>query len=235
MEIVTDFIFLGSKIIGDGDCSHEIKWYLVLRRKAMTDLDSVLKSRDIIFLTKFFCQQSYSFSSSHLWMWELDHKESWAPKSWCLQTVVLENTLENPLDGKIKPVNPKGNKPWILIGRTDAEAETPILWLPDGKSWLTEKDSDAGKDWGQEEKGATEDEVVGWHHQLNGHESEQTQGDSEGQGSLACCSLWDCKESDMTEQLNHAIIGQWKGRENLGSTPTYRANLVFCCLKIDFS
>ena len=204
MEIVTDFIFLGSKIIVDGDCSHEIKWYLVLRRKAMTDLDSVLKSRDIIFLTKFFCRQSYSFSSSHLWMWELDHKESWAPKSWCLQTVVLENTLENPLDGKIKPVNPKGNKPWILIGRTDAEAETPILWLPDGKNRLIGKDPDSRKDWRQE-KEMVEDEMVAWHHWLNEHEFEQALGVGEGQGSLPCCSTWGCKEPDRTEQLNTTI------------------------------
>ena len=123
-----------------------------------------------------------------------------------------ECSWNSSLDSKIKPVNPKGNQPWIFIWRTDAKAETPILWPPDGKSWLTEKDSDAGKDWGQEEKVTTEDEVVGWHHQLNGHESEQTRADSEGQGSLACCSLWGCKESDMTEWLNNnnRAVKRWQ-------------------------
>ena len=142
--------------------------------------------------------QSYGFSSSHVWMWQLYHKESWVLKNWCFLTVVLEKTLERPLDCKeIKPVNLKGNQPWIFIGRTDAEAEAPILWPPDGKSPLTGKDADAGKDWKQEEKGTTEDEMVGWHHRLKGHEFEQVPGDSEGQGSLACCSPWGRKESDM--------------------------------------
>ena len=117
--------------------------------------------------------QGYGFSSSHVWMWELDHKEGCVLKNWCSQTVVLEKTLESPLDSKeIKPINPKGDKPWIFIERTDAEAEAPILWPPDVKTRLTGKDPDAGKDWGQEEKGATEDKVVGWHHWLNGHEFE---------------------------------------------------------------
>ena len=127
--------------------------------------------------------QSYGFSSSHVWMWELDHKESWAPKNWCFWTVVLETTLESPLDWKeIKPINPKGNQSWIFIGRTDAEAETPILWPPDAKNWLTGKDSDAGKDWGQEEKGMTEDEMVVWHHQLNGYEFKKAPGVGDGIG-----------------------------------------------------
>ena len=144
--------------------------------------------------------QSYGSSSSRVWMWELDHKESWEPKNWCFRNVVLEKTLESPLDNKeIKPVNPKGNQPWIFIGRTDAKA--PILWPPDVKSWLTGKDPNAGKYWGQE-KGTTEDEMVGWHHQLNGHEFEQTPGDGEGQGSLVCCSPRGHKESDTTEWLN---------------------------------
>ena len=117
--------------------------------------------------------QSYGFSISHVWMWELDHKESWALKNWYFWTVVLEKTLENRLDCKeIKPINPKGNQSWMFIGRTDAEAETPILWPPDAKNWLTGKDPDAGKDWRLEEKGTTEDEMVGWHHQLNGHKFE---------------------------------------------------------------
>ena len=126
--------------------------------------------------------ESYGFSSSHLQMWELDHKESWALKNWCFWIVVLEKTLESPSDcHEIKPVNLKGNHSWILIGRTVAEAETPILWPPDAKSWLIWKDPDAGKDWGQEEKGVREDEMVGWHHWPSGHEFEQTPGDSEGQ------------------------------------------------------
>ena len=117
--------------------------------------------------------QSYGFSSSHVWMWELDHKENWAPKNWCFWTVVLEKTLESPLDSKeIQPVHPKGNQSWIFIERTDAEAEAPVSQPPDVKNWLIGKDPDAGKDWGQEEKGMTEDEMVGWHHQLNGHEFE---------------------------------------------------------------
>ena len=120
-------------------------------------------------------------------MWELDHKEGWAPKNWCFWTVVLEKTLESPLDSKeIKSVNPKGNQLWIFIERTDAEAEAPILWPPDAKSQLIGKDPDAGKDWRQEEKGAIEDKMVRWHHRLNGHEVEQTQEDGEGQGSLVC-------------------------------------------------
>ena len=122
-------------------------------------------------------------------MWKLDHKEDWVPKNWCFWTVVLEESLESPLDSKeIKPVNPKGNQPWIFTERTDAEAEAPILWSLDVKRWLIGKDPDAGKDWRQEEEGTTEDEIVGWHHQLNGCKFEQTQWDSEEQGSLVCCS-----------------------------------------------
>ena len=136
-------------------------------------------------------------------MWELDYKESWALKNWCFRSVVLEKTLESPLGYKeIQPVNPKGNQSWILIGRTDAEAEAPILWPPDGKNCLIWKDSDPGKDWGQEEKETTEDEMVRWHHRLNGHEFEQVLGVGVGQESLVCCSPWGCKELDMTEQLN---------------------------------
>ena len=127
------------------------------------------------------------------------HKKGWDAKNWCLQTVVLEKILESPSDSKeIKPVNPKGNQPWIFIGRTDAEAEAPILWPPDVKSQLIGKNPDA--DWGQEEKGMTE--MVGWHHRFNGHEFEQTPGHTEGQGRLVCCSPWGCKESDTTEWLN---------------------------------
>ena len=142
--------------------------------------------------------------SSHVWMWELDHKEGWALKNWCFWTVVPVKTLESPLNSKeMKPVNPKGNQPWIFIGRTDAEghsaeAEAPMLWPPDARHRLIWKDPDAGKDWGQDEEGTTEDEMVGWHNRLNGHEFEQTQGDGEGQGSLACCISWGRKESDTT-------------------------------------
>ena len=131
------------------------------------------------FANKCPCSQSYGFSNSHVWMWDLDHKESWAPKSWCFWTVVLEKTLESPLNCKeIKSVNPKGNQPWIFIGRT--EAEVPILWPPDAKNLLIRKDPDAGIDWRQEEKAMTEDEIVGWHHQLNGREFEQALGEGEG-------------------------------------------------------
>ena len=134
-------------------------------------------------------------------MWELDYKESWVPKNWCFWTVVLKKALENPLDFKeIKPVNPNGNQSWIFIGRTDAEIL--ILWPPDGKNKLIWKDHDAGKDWRQEEKGTTEDEMVGWHHRLNGDECEKTPGVDDGQGGLAFCSAWGCKELDMTEWLN---------------------------------
>ena len=139
-------------------------------------------------------------------MWELHHKEGWAPKNWCFPTVVLEKTLESPLDCKeIKPVHPKGKQSWIFIGRTYAEAEAPILWQPDEKSRLTWKDPDAGKDWRQEEKGMTEDEMVGWHHRLDRHEFEQAPGVNHGQGGLACCSPWGRKESDMTEQQNWTV------------------------------
>ena len=135
-------------------------------------------------------------------MWELDYRESWALKNWCFWTVVLEKTLESPLDCKIKPVNPKGNQSWIFIGRTDAEAETPILWPPDTKNWLIGKDPDAGKDWRWEEKGTSGDEMVGWHHRLNGHEFGLTPGVGDGQGGLVCCSPWGHKESDTTGWLN---------------------------------
>ena len=147
--------------------------------------------------------QSYGFCSSHVWMWELDYEESWAPKNWCFWTVVLEKTLESHLDCKeIQPVHPKGDQSWVFIGRADVEAETPILWLPDVKSCLIWKDPDAGKDWRQEEKWMTEDEMVGWLHWLNGHEFEQGLGLGVGQGSLECCSPWSWKELDMTEWLN---------------------------------
>ena len=136
-------------------------------------------------------------------MWELDCEERWVPKNWCFRTMVLEKTLESPLDCKeIQQVHPKWNQYWIFIGRTNAEAETPILWPPDAKNWLIGKDPDTGKDWRREEKGMTGDETVGWHHWLDGHEFEQAQGVGDGQGSLVCYSPWGRKESDMTEWLN---------------------------------
>ena len=135
-------------------------------------------------------------------MWVLDHKESWVPKNWCFWAVMLEKTLRSPLDCKeIKPVNPKGNESWIFTGRTDVEAEAPILWLPDAKNWLIGNDPDAGKDWRQEEKGMTEDEMVGWHHWLDGLEFEQALGVGDGQGSLECGSPW-VAGLNMTERLN---------------------------------
>ena len=153
--------FGGSKIIADGDWSHEIKRHLLFGRKTMTNVDNILKSREITLLTNVYIVKAMVFSSSHVWMWELNHKEGWVPKNWCFRTVVLEKTLESPLDCKeIKPVHPKGNQSWIFTGRTDAEAEAPTLWPCDAKSCLTGKDPDAGKDSGQE-KGMTEDEMAG--------------------------------------------------------------------------
>ena len=164
------FILGGSKITAGGDCSHEIKRRLLLERKVMTNLDCIFKSRDITLPTKVHLVKAMVFSSGHVCMWELDYKESWVPKNWCFWTVVLEKTLESPLDCKeIQPVHPKGDQSWVFIGRTDFEAETSILWPPDTKNWLIWKDPDSGKDWGQEEKGMTEEEMVGWHHRLNGH------------------------------------------------------------------
>ena len=202
METLRDFIFGGSKITADGDCSQEIKRRLLLGRKARTNLDSILKSRDIALPTKVHPSQSYGFSSSHVRMWKLDHKEGWAPKSWCVWTVVLEKTRESPMDCKeSQPVHPKGNQSWILIGRTDAKAEAPIVCTHDVKNWLIGKDPATGKDWRWEEKGMTEDEMAGWRHRLSGHEFQQALGVGGGQGGLACCSSWGHKESDMTEWL----------------------------------
>ena len=145
------------------------------------------------------------FSNSHVWMWELDYKESWTRKNWCFWTVMLEKTLESSLNYKeIQSVYPKGNQSWIFIGKTDAEGETPILWPPDAKNWLIWKDPDAGKDWGQEEKGMTEDEMFGWHHRLNGHGHGWTPGVRDGQGGLACCNSWESQRvrHDWVTELN---------------------------------
>ena len=195
METVTDFIFEGSKITEDGDCSHEIKRRLLLGRKAMTKLDSILKSRDITFPTKICLAKAMVFTVV------INGYESWAIKKakhrrigvfelWCWRRLLRV------------PVNPKGNQSWIFIARTDAEAETLILWLPDERNWLLGKDPNAGRDWRQEEKGTVEDEVVGWHHRLNGHDFEQAPGACDRQGNPVCCSTWGHKQSDMTKRLN---------------------------------
>ena len=161
METVTDFIFSGSKITEDGDCSHKINRCLILGRKAMMDRQHIKKQRHH-FADKGPHSPSYDFSSSHVWMWELGHKEGWVLKNWCFWTVVLEKTLESSLDFReIESINPKGNQPWIFIGRIHAEAEAPVLWLHDAKTQLIGKDPDAGKDWRQKEKRAAEDEMVG--------------------------------------------------------------------------
>ena len=180
--VIDFYIILGSKTTVECDCSHEIKRHLLLGRKAMTNLHRVLKRRAIT-ADKSPFSQSYGFPHTPVRMLELDHKEGWALKNGCFQMVVLEKTLESPLYYKINPTNLKGNQPWIFIGRTVAEAEALIFWPPDVKNWVIGKDSDAGKDWGQEEKGAAEDEMVGWHHQLSGHEFEPALRDSEGQRS----------------------------------------------------
>jgi len=185
METVTDFIFLGSKIIVDGDCSHEIKRHLLLERKAMANLDSILKSKDITLPTKVHIVKAMVFLVVMYRCESWTIKKGWELKIWCLQTVVLDKTLESPSHSKeIKTVNPKGKQSWISIERTDAENEAPILWSPNVKSWIIGKDPDAGKDRRQDQKGTTEEELVGWHHWLNGHEFEQALEDGEGQGSL---------------------------------------------------
>ena len=242
--------------MADGDCSHEIKRHLLLGRKVMTNLDSIFKRRDITLPTKIrLVKASYGFSSSHVWMWKLDCEESWVLENWCFWTVVLEKTLESPMDCKeIQQVHSKGDQSWVFFGsscgcckiasvvsdsvrphrrqptrlpypwdspgkntgvdchfllqffgRNDAKAETPILWPPHVKSWPIGKDPDSGRDWGQKEKGMTEDEMAGWHHRLDGRESEWTPGVGDGQGGLACCNSWGHKELDTTERLALAL------------------------------
>ena len=171
--------------------------------------------------------QGYGFSSGHVWMWDLDCEESWVLKNWYFWTVVLEKTLESPLHCKeIQPVHSKGDQFWMFIGRTDAKAKTPILWPPHAKSWLIGKDSDTGRDWGQEEKGMTEDEMAGWHHWLDGRESEWTPGAGDGQGGLACCDSWGRKESDMTEQLIWSdLIRKYEKTKNTSHLDLYLLQL----------
>ena len=160
-------------------------------------------------------------------MWKLYYKESWAQKNWCFCTVMLEKTLQSLLDCKeVQPVSTKGNQSWIFIGKTDAEAETSIVWPPDVKSWFLRKNPNAAKDWGQKDKGMTEDEMAGWHQWLDGHEFEQAPGVSDGQGSLACCSTWGCKESVMTEWLN------WIG--NLTICPCLKCQKRISCITVYF-
>ena len=228
METVTDFIFLGFKITADSDFSLEIKRCLLCGRKAMTNLESILKSRDITLPTKVHLVKATVFPAV-MWMWELDYKESQAPKNWCFWTA------SSPLDCKeIKPINPKENQSWILIGRIDAEADAPVYWPPDMKSWLIGKDPDAGKDWRQEEKGTIEGEMFGWHHQLSGHAPWV----GDGQGSLACCSPWGHKESDMTEWLNwtdssHIPLSSsqdWKIWVNIKSWCLYVLHCCYCSI-----
>ena len=212
IETVRDYVFLGSKVTANGDCSHEIK-IIVPCKKSHDQPRWHIKKQKHYITNKSLSSQSYGFSSSHVWMWEVDYKESWALKNWCFWIVVLEKTLESPLYCKdIKLVNPKGNQSWIVIGRTDAEAETPIFWPPDAKSRLTGKDPDAGKDWGQEAKGATEDEMVGWHHHLNGHEFRKLWEMVKHREAWHAAVHWDTKSrtglSDWTEliSLSHGYI-----------------------------
>ena len=207
METVTDLIWGVSKIAEDGDCSCEIKKLAPWKQNYDQPRQHIKKQRHY-FVNKGPSSQSYGFSSSHVWMWGLDYIESWAPKNWCFWTVVLVKTVESPLDCKeIQPVHPKGNHSWIFIGRTHAEGE---VWPPDVKNGLIGKDPDAGKDRRQEEKGTTEDEMVGWHHQLDGHGFGWTLEVGDGQGGLVFCGSWGRKESDMTEGLNWNEPMHWK-------------------------
>ena len=218
METVTEFTFLGFKITADGDWSHEIKRCLLLERKAMSNLDSILKSRDITLPTKVHLVKAMVFPVIIMYgceSWTMNKAECWridAFELWCWRRLLRVPSTAR----RSNQVNPKGNRSWIFIGGTDAEA--PILWLPDEKNWLLRKDTDAGKNWRQEEKGTTEDEMVGWHHWLDGREFEQVLGVGDAQGSLACCSPRGCKESDMSDQTElkktgcaavHGITKSW--------------------------
>ena len=206
VEAEIDFLFLGSKTIEDGDYSHEIRRCLLFGRKAMTNLDKCIKWQRHHFANKGPYSQSYGFSRSHVQMWVLDHKEGWVLNNWYSWSVVLEKTLESPLACKeIQAVSPKGNQPWIFIGRTDAEAEAPVLWPPDVKSWLLGKDPDAGKDWGQVEKETTEDEMVGWHHWFNRHEFEQILSGSRDRGGW-CASAHGVEKTRLSDWTTVTLI-----------------------------
>ena len=204
MEKVSDFIFGGSNITADGHCSYEIKRCLLIGSKVMTNLDSLLKSRDVTFPTTVHLVKAMFFSSGCVWMWELDCEESWVPKNLCFWTVCWRRHLRL-LSWAARSSNQSILKK-VFFGRTDAKAEPPILWPPHVKSWLIGKAFDAGSDWGQEKKGATEDEMAGWNHWLDGHEFVWTQGVGDGQGGLACCDSWGCRESDTTEWLNWTAL-----------------------------
>ena len=195
---------VGSKITANGDCDHEVKRCLFFERRAMTNLGSILKSRDITLLTKIRIVEAIAFPVVMYRCESRILKKAERRRIAAFELRCWRRLFGSPLDRKeIKPVNPKGNQSWIFIGRTDSEVEALILWPSDAMSWLIGKDPDAGKDWRQEERGMTKEEMVGWHHWLSGREFEQALGDSEGQGSLACCSPWGCQELDMTEQLNN--------------------------------
>ena len=203
LETVSDFILGGLQ-------NHCRWWFQAWNEKTLAPWKESydqprqhIKKQRRYFANKDPSSQGYGFSSSRVWMWELDHKEGWVLKNWCFQIVVLEKTLDSPLDCKeIQPVHPKENQSWVYVGRTDVKTETLILWPPDAESWLIGKDCEAGRDWGQEKKGMIEDKVVGQHHWLSGHGFGWTPGVGDGQGGLACCSSWGHKELDTTEQLN---------------------------------
>jgi len=202
VEAVADFIFLGSQITADGDCSHEIKRRFLLGRKVMTNLDSTLKSRDITLPTKVHLVKAMVFPVVMYGCESWTIKKAEHQRIDAFELCIGEDPWESLGCKGVQPVHPKGDQSWVLIGRADVEAETPIHWPPVLECWLIWKDPDAGKDWGQEEMGTTEDETVEWHHRHNGHGFGWTLGVGDGQGGLACCSSWGCKESDTTEQLN---------------------------------
>ena len=190
-----------------------------------------IKKQRHYFTNKGLSSQGYGFSCGHVWMWELDYKESWVRKNWCFWTLVLEKTLESPLEyQELQPVHPKGDQSWVFIEGTDVEAETLTLWPPDAESWLIGKDPDAGKDWGQEEKGTTEDEMVGWHHWHNGHGFVWTLGVGDGQGGLPCWSSWRHKGSDMTERLNWTELNWLYWYERLLSFTKFHILSLICKL-----
>ena len=186
----------------------------------MTNLDSIFKSKRHYFANKGPSSQGYGFSCGHVWTWKLDCEESWVPKNWCFWTVVLEKTLESPLDCKeSQPVHSEGDQPWDFFGRNVAKAETPVLWLPHAKSWLIGKHSDAGRDWGAEGEGDDRG-WDGWMASLTRwRESEWTPGDGDGQGGQACCDSWGCKESDTTEWLIWSQLGK------MVNIPHYQRNV----------
>ena len=197
---MTDFIFGIPKSLLMVTAVMKLKDVSSLKKSYDQPRQHIKKQRHY-FANKGPSSQSYGFSSSHVWMWELDHKESWVPKNWWFLTVVLEKTLESPLDCKeIQPVHLKREQSWVFIARTDVVDEAPILWPPDAKNWLIEKDPDAGTDWRQEKR-MTEDEMIGWHHWLNGHGFGWTPGVGDGWGGLVCCSPWGRKELDWATEL----------------------------------